>query len=295
MPGALPSSYATSTLSAGASALSSPRPSGGASESGPLSARIVYDNVGPYYEVCGGGWPVVVPELQVWSRGENVAWQGVATGSAPCEVCGSAPVNWGPELAIDGNNGTFFHARQNDGASSWFSLQLATAVPVDRVVYVNVGCPCCMRAVGDYLRVMATDGSVIANLGPLTDAATQVFEMHAATRTMTRTMTSTPSFTPSPTSTPCFSDNFRLFPRMDLVGSLLSSRALIASSAQSAFSRPPALQACEEACCQQPGCVGYSVSASRPNDGFDNCFLFANVTELMPNNAFASGLLRSAL
>ncbi len=82
---------------------------------------------------------------------------------------------------------------------------------------------------------------------------------------------------------------------MDLVGSLLSSRSLLMLPPQSALSRPPAQQACEEACCQQPGCVGYSVSTSRPNDGFDNCFLFANVTELMPNTGVVSGLLRSAL
>ena len=87
---------------------------------------------------------------------------------------------------------------------------------------------------------------------------------------------------------------FRLFPHTDLVGSLLSSLSLV-TTAQHELSRPPAQLACEEACHEQPGCVGYSVSASRPNDGFDNCFLFANVTELMPNNAIASGLLRSAL
>ena len=85
-----------------------------------------------------------------------------------------------------------------------------------------------------------------------------------------------------------------MVPRMDLIGTLLQSVNL-ATSTQATLSRPPALLACEEACYQQPGCVGYSVSASRPNDGFDNCFLFANVTELMPNTGVVSGLLRSAL
>ena len=91
-----------------------------------------------------------------------------------------------------------------------------------------------------------------------------------------------------------FSVNFSVIPRMDFVGSLLASLYL-ATTAQAPLSRPPAQLACEEACYLQPGCVGYSVSTSRPNDGFDNCFLFANVTELMPNTGVVSGLLRSAL
>jgi len=91
-----------------------------------------------------------------------------------------------------------------------------------------------------------------------------------------------------------FSAHFRVFPRMDLVGSLVQS-VYLATSMQAPLSRPPAQLACEEACYLQPGCVGYSVSASRPNDGFDNCFLFDNVTELMPNTGVVSGLLRSAL
>ena len=115
------------------------------------------------------------------------------------------------------------------------------------------------------------------------------------TPSMTATSSQTPTATPTATATPCFSANFRPLPRMDLVGDLLSSRSLVAPPGQGPASRPPAQLACEEACCQQPGCVGYSVSGSRPNDGFDNCFLFANVSELMPNNAFASGLLRAAL
>ena len=82
---------------------------------------------------------------------------------------------------------------------------------------------------------------------------------------------------------------------MDLVGSLLSSHSLLMLPPQSALSRPPAQQACEEACCQQPGCVGYSVGVFVPGAGFDNCFLYANVTELMPSAAFVSGVARSAL
>jgi hypothetical protein len=82
---------------------------------------------------------------------------------------------------------------------------------------------------------------------------------------------------------------------MDLVGNLLTSRSLLMLPPQSVPSRPPVQQACEEVCCQLLGCVGYSVSISRPHDGFDNCFLFANVSELMPSTVVVSGLLHSAL
>jgi len=84
---------------------------------------------------------------------------------------------------------------------------------------------------------------------------------------------------------------------MDLVGSLLSSVSLVvAPHVQNGdFSRPPVQQACEEACCAEPACVGYAAGAFVPTAGFANCFLYANVSELMPSAAFVSGLARAAL
>ena len=74
---------------------------------------------------------------------------------------------------------------------------------------------------------------------------------------------------------------------MDLVGDLLGSAAVAA-----ALTAP---RACEAACCAEPRCRGYSITAFAPAPGFDNCFLYANVTELMPNVAVASWVARSAL
>lgn len=121
---------------------------------------------------------------------------------------------------------------------------------------------------------------------------------------MTPTSSMTPSMTPTrsvtSTRTPtCLSADFVAYPRMDLVGTLLLSVSLMDASpfhAQSGgFARPPAQQACEEACCAAPECVGYAAGAFVPAAGFANCFLYANVSELMPSAAFVSGLARAAL
>ncbi len=109
----------------------------------------------------------------------------------------------------------------------------------------------------------------------------------------------TPTHSVTSTRTPtCLSADFVPYPRMDLVGTLLSSVSLVGASYNSQgaiFARPPAQQACEEACCAAPGCVGYAAGAFVPAAGFANCFLYANVSELMPSAAFVSGLARAAL
>lgn len=112
--------------------------------------------------------------------------------------------------------------------------------------------------------------------------------------TPTSTLTRTGTATRTPT---CLSADFQHFARMDLVGSLLSSVSLVVAphALGEIFARPPVQQACEEACCAQPACVGYAAGAYVPAVGFANCFLYANVSELMPSAAFVSGLARAAL
>ena len=85
---------------------------------------------------------------------------------------------------------------------------------------------------------------------------------------------------------------------MDLVGSLLASLSLTASPAESAPASLPlaSLQrACEEACCHERACVGFSVGTFLVVAGYENCFLYGNVTELMPSIAAASWVLHSVL
>ena len=74
---------------------------------------------------------------------------------------------------------------------------------------------------------------------------------------------------------------------MDLVGDLLSSAPVAATLA--------APRTCEAACCAESLCRGYSVTAFAPAPGFNNCFLYANITELMPNVAVASWVAHSEL
>ena len=109
--------------------------------------------------------------------------------------------------------------------------------------------------------------------------------------TQTPSMTATSTQTPTASATPCFSASFRAFARMDLIGSLHSSVHF-----PSAPSAPvPVQRACELACCHEPLCRGFTVTGFAPEPGFDNCFLYANVSELMPNVAVASWVARSAL
>ena len=122
----------------------------------------------------------------------------------------------------------------------------------------------------------------------------------SSTRSSSSTLssTATPSCTATATATPCLAANFRPFSRMDLVGSLLASLSLTASPAESAPASLPlaSLQrACEEACCHERACVGFSVGTFLVVAGYENCFLYDNVTELMPSIAAASWVLHSVL
>ena len=104
-----------------------------------------------------------------------------------------------------------------------------------------------------------------------------------------------PSSTPSasPSSTPyCAPSLFRPLPRTDLVGTLVGS-ALAPGEA----TLVPSASACRQACCDAPLCDGYSFEAGAAlmHSAAAPCYLYANVTQLIPNSAFASGVLESAL
>ena len=84
---------------------------------------------------------------------------------------------------------------------------------------------------------------------------------------------------------------FRPLPRTDLVGTLVGT-ALTPGEATLVASEV----ACRQACCDAPACDGYSFSAevalyhvSAP------CYLLVNITQLVPNNSFKSGVLESVL
>ena len=102
----------------------------------------------------------------------------------------------------------------------------------------------------------------------------------------------TPSPTPSPSSTPyCAPALFRALLRTDLVGALVGT-ALAPGLPVLAASEA----ACRQACCDAAACDGYaydSVTAMlHPSAA---CFLYVNVSQLVPSSTMASGLRESVL
>ena len=105
-------------------------------------------------------------------------------------------------------------------------------------------------------------------------------------------MPNTPS--PSPTASPyCSPSLFRSLSRMDLVGTLVGTA--LTPGAPTLVSSPAD---CRQACCDAPACDGFSFGtgdASYVSGGTASCFLLINITQLIPNNAFSSGIYESTL
>jgi hypothetical protein len=102
----------------------------------------------------------------------------------------------------------------------------------------------------------------------------------------------TPSSSRSPSPTPyCAPSLFRSLPRMDLVGSLVGT-ALTPGAAAPAVSE----LACRQACCDAPACDGYAFDASALRwHVAGECYLYVNVTQLVPSSGYASGLREAVL
>jgi hypothetical protein len=108
--------------------------------------------------------------------------------------------------------------------------------------------------------------------------------------------------TPSPSAAPtpgyaCPAALFHALPRTDLVG------APVGGAARDAPGTPAWVtseETCRVACCATAGCSGYSYTLHDPARRWlatpaSLCFLFANVSQLVPSNAMASGVRESAL
>ena len=107
-----------------------------------------------------------------------------------------------------------------------------------------------------------------------------------------------PSTTPavSPTPSPGCAPLYRALPRMDLVGTLVGTPKHPSTSFPS-----PSESGCRQSCCDSPVCDAYTFAASdlqnaifQGQSPFAQCFLYANVTALVPSSAFASGAMHSA-
>lgn len=82
---------------------------------------------------------------------------------------------------------------------------------------------------------------------------------------------------------------------MDLVGALVGTAA--------APGMPVLLsseQTCRQACCDAPACDGYvfaigDASLGAGGTGIASCYLYVNITQLVPSSLVASGVLLSSL
>ena len=102
--------------------------------------------------------------------------------------------------------------------------------------------------------------------------------------------TATPSTTPS-ISSYCMLDLFRPLPRTDLMGSLVGTALSPGEPV-----RVSTDTACRKECCDAPACDGYAFDADGAKWlGSAGCYLYVNVTQLVPSSTMASGLRESVL
>jgi trimeric autotransporter adhesin len=115
---------------------------------------------------------------------------------------------------------------------------------------------------------------------------------HSRVRRVAPPAPATRSPSPSASATPyCEPGAFRLLPRTDLVGALVGT-ALAPGGAVLL----PAEGACRQACCDASACDGYTYDAAAARQlGSGACYLLVNVTQLVPANGMASGLVLAAL
>ena len=108
------------------------------------------------------------------------------------------------------------------------------------------------------------------------------------------TPTPTPSLLPIPY---CMASLYRALPRTDLVGTL-TGNAWYPGASLPATSEA----ACRQACCDAPVCDAYTFSSGDlqfalsqfSTNPVGECYLYTNVTALVPNSAFSSGALLSS-
>ena len=118
----------------------------------------------------------------------------------------------------------------------------------------------------------------------------------AANNNMRIRMVAAPTRSPTPSATPsstpyCSSALFRSLPRTDLVGALVGT-------AWTPGSAVPArdVEACRQACCDAPMCEGFSFATfSVMSPEASPCFVYVNISALIPSSGYASGVRESVL
>ena len=163
-----------------------------------------------------------------------------------------------------------------------------------RVNCVNTAVPFSVAAnviVGDVITLGIDNGDNGANSHDTTGLDAAISYVHPSE---SRTPSHSPSPSPTPTPTPyCAPALFRPLPRTDLVGVLVGT-----AHAPGALSLQPSVEACRQACCDAPACDGFAFSVGDlaiTSVGAAGCYLYVNVTQLVPSSGYASGMYESAL
>ena len=159
------------------------------------------------------------------------------------------------------------------------------------------------NGVAGYSEGQATSSQICYPIGLAVDAVGTLYiadQNGNRIRTVTGAVLSqtvTPSFTPTPTSTPfCASAMYRPLPRTDLVGTLTGNAWYPGTSLPA-----PSEAACRQACCDAPLCDAYTFAANdlqlllsqSSGNPVASCFLYTNVTALVPSSTMSSGALLS--
>jgi hypothetical protein len=214
----------------------------------------------------------------------TVVGNGTAGFSGDGGPATSAGLAYPTGVAVDGGGNLFIA-----DASNRRIRRVAADTGIITTVAGNGGCDYTNSGDGGpatsvglcYLKAVAVDG--VGNL--LIATGSHIRLVAAPTQP-------TPLPTPSPSTTPyCFPTLFRPLPRTDLVGSLVGS-ALAPGEPLLA----PTEAGCRQACCDAAACDGFSfdVSISR-RLGSADCYLYVNVSQLVPSSGYTSGLRESVL
>ena len=262
---------------------------GGAGTSAQLSgpSGIAVDTAGNMYIVESGNNCV-----RKWTAITGVIITIVGTGSYGFSGDGgagtSAQLNGPLGVAVDMAGNVYIADAGNNRVRKWFAST--------RIIVTIAGTGAAGYS-GD--SIAGTSAQLWVPTGVAVDAAGNVYiadqdnqrvrVLGASVVPPSLTSTSTPSSSPTPY---CWPSLYRTLPRMDLVGTLVGS-AYVPGAAFLAASE----NNCRQSCCDAPACDAYAFAvgnlAYAQALGGAQCFLYVNVTALVPTSMMTSGALLS--
>ena len=208
----------------------------------------------------------------------------------------SPEYDFSPAHCNDGNTASFCHTLGS--SSDWWEVDLGSSISSSSLTYFDLwarsASDCCSDR-STFLAVSFMDVTRRLILNVTTTAygfpyTQNLVPLIAALTPASPSTVSTASPTPA-----CAPALYRALPRTDLVGILMGNAwypgATLPASSEAA---------CRQACCDAPVCDAYTFSSNDLSFALQqgliasaSCFLYTNVTALVPNGAFTSGALLS--